>query len=221
VNAVADSDGHLVVNPKYHAAAMKRLARAQRNVSRKKKGSKNREKAKVRVMRLHRKVRRQREHFVHGLSATYSKSHGTVVVEKLQIGNMTRSAKGTVATPGKGVAQKAGLNRGILDSGWGMLASQLRYKMAWSGGQVIEVPAAYSSQTCSACGCVDGASRRTQSDFVCTSCGHTEHADLNAAKVLLTRANRSGLPGEGSPLGTLGTRKVLRVARRSAQSSGL
>jgi putative transposase len=207
VNAVADSDGRLVVNPKHFAAAMKRLARAQRNVSRKKKGSKNREKAKFRVMRMHRKARRQREHFVHGLSATYSKSHGTVVVEKLQIGNMVKANRG--------------LARGILDSGWGMLVSQLKYKMAWSGGQVIEVPAAYSSQTCSTCGVVDSASRKTQSEFVCTSCGHVDHADLNAAKVLLTRANRSGLPGEGSPLGTLRTRKVLRVSRRKAQSSGL
>ena len=64
--------------------------------------------------------------------------------------------------------------------------------MAWSGGSVVEVPAAYSSQTCSTCGCVDALSRPQQAVFSCSSCGYRDHADLNAAKVLLARANRSG-----------------------------
>jgi putative transposase len=201
--------------------SLKRLARAQRVVARRKKGSKNREKAKARVAVLHRKVRRQREHLLHTLSAAYTKSHGTVVVEKLEILNMTRSAKGTVEEPGTNVAQKAGLNRGILGAGWGRFAEQLRYKLAWSGGSLVEVPAAYSSQTCSACGHIAAQNRPSQAVFCCVSCGYQDHADLNAAKNLLARANRSGLPGEGSPLGTRRTRKVsLRVPRR-AQSPGL
>jgi putative transposase len=133
VNIVADSDGKIIVNPRYMEATARRLARAQRIVSRRKKGSKNREKAKLRVARIHRKVRRQRDHFIQNLSATYAKSHGTVVVEKLQIGNMVRANRG--------------LARGILDAGWGRLVECLRYKLAWSGGILVEVPAAYSSQT--------------------------------------------------------------------------
>ena len=78
--------------------------------------------------------------------------------------------------------------------------SALRF--LWSGGTVEYVPHAYSSQTCSECGAIDAASRRLQSVFDCTTCGHVEHADINAAKVLKqrfeTRANRSGMPADGT-----------------------
>jgi putative transposase len=206
VNLVADSDGHILEAPRFYARAMKRLARAQRTVSRRKRGSKNREKAKARVSRLHRKVSRQREHVVHTLSAAYAKSHGTVVVERLQIGNMVRANRG--------------LARGILDAGWGRLVECLRYKLAWAGGQLVEVPAHYSSQTCHACGLVDAASRRTQARFCCTGCGLELHADLNAALVLKSRANRSALPVEGSvPEAARRSRKRLNVPRRSSESS--
>lgn len=208
VNAVADSDGRIVESPRHYREALGRLARAQRNVSRKKKGSKNRDKAKARVAVLHRKVARQRAHFVHQLSAGYAKSHGTVVVERLQIGNMVKASRG--------------LARGILDAGWGMLIEQLRYKLAWAGGRLVEVPAAYSSQTCNACRCVDAASRSSQSVFLCTSCGYRDHADLNAAKILKDRANRSVLLGEGTcSSGPRRAKKQLRVARRSPESSSL
>lgn len=164
VNILADSDGTIVKAPRFYASAMKRLGQAQRAVSRRRKGSKNREEAKARVARLHRKVLRQREHVVQNLSAAYAKSHGTVVVEKLQIVHMVRANRG--------------LARGILDASWGRLVECLRYKLAWSGGQLVEVPAHYSSQTCSACGVVDAASRRSQAAFCCTGCGFEMHADL-------------------------------------------
>jgi putative transposase len=205
VNLVADSDGRTHEAPRFYARTLKRLARAQRTVARRKKGSRNREKAKVRVARLHRKVSRQRNHVVHVLSAAYAKSHGTVVVEKLQIANMVRA--------------NSGLARGILDAGWGRLAECLRYKLAWTGGQLVEVPAHYSSQTCHGCGVVDAASRRTQAQFCCTGCGLRMHADVNAALVLKSRANRSVLPVEGAaPKATLRSRKRLNVPRRSLES---
>jgi putative transposase len=208
VNISADSDGRIVEAPRYYRSALRRLARAQRAVSRRKKGSKNREKAEIRVMRIHRKVRRQREHFLHVLSHGYAKSHGIVVIEKLQIGNMVKANRS--------------LARGILDAGWGIFGEMLKYKLAWSGGLLLEVPAAYSSQTCSACGCVDADSRRSQSVYCCTACGHQEHADLNAAKVLKSRANRSALLGEGTGSNQpRRTKKQLRVARRVAEISAL
>jgi putative transposase len=221
VNLVADSDGGRRENPRFYERARRRLARARRTVSRRKKGSKNREKAKLRVARLHRKVRRQREHVIHELSATYAKNHGTVIVEKLQIRNMTRSARGTLEAPGTRIAAKAGLNQGILDASWGRLVECLRYKLAWSGGRLVEVPAAYSSQTCSSCGHIDAANRRSQAEFCCVQCGFSLHADLNAALVLKSRANRSVLPVEGSPLGALRSRKRLNVPKRSPESSAL
>ena len=205
---VADSDGQLVQNPKCLEAALKRLARAQRVVSRRKKGSKNRLKAVRRVSRLHRTIRRRRDHLLHSLSSAYANSHGTVVVERLQTANMLRNRP---------------LARRIADAGWSRLVQLLRYKLAWNGGQLIEVPAAYSSQTCSACGAIDRESRHGER-FSCTRCGYLDHADLNAAKVLKSRANRSALPVEGAlPESTRRSRKVvvLRVPRRPPQSPAL
>jgi putative transposase len=223
-NLLADSDGRIVVNPKHLERASRRLARAQRTVSRRKKGSKNREKAKTRVMRLHRKVRRQREHVLHVESARYAKSHGVVVIEDLKIMNMTRSAAGTVEDPGTNVAQKRGLNRSILAAGWGQFAHMLDYKLEWSGGTLDKVYAAYSSQTCAVCGHIDAESRHGER-FCCTACGNVDHADVNAAKVVKSRANRSALPVEASGLPGLRSRKVksqLRVPRRSSsQNSSL
>src|SRR5688572_19495530 len=202
---IADSDGNLIENPKPLEAALKRLATAQRVVSRRKKGSNNRKKAVSRVTRLHRKIRRQRDHVLHTLSAAYAKSHGTVVVECLQTANMLRNRP---------------LARRIADAGWSRLVELLRYKLAFSGGCLVEVPAAYSSQTCSSCGLIDAGSRYRER-FCCTHCGYIDHADLNAAKVLKSRVNRSALPVEGPlPEGTRRSRKVvkLRVPRRSPQS---
>jgi len=209
---VADSDGKKIENPRHFKRSLRRLARAQRIVSRRKKGSRNREKAKVRVAKLHRQVRRQRSHVLHEISTAYAKSHGTVVVEKLNVKGMSA----------KGGSCKTGLNRSILDAGWGRLVEMLRYKLTWSGGVLVEVPAAYSSQTCSRCGAVDPKSRSSQSEFCCVVCGWVDHADVNAAKVLKNRANRSVLPVEGKLLGSpCRSRKRLNVARRSPESSVL
>jgi transposase len=109
-----------------------------------------------------------------------------IAVEDLKIANMTRSAKGTIEQPGRGVAAKAGLNRGILASGWGILAKRLKDKAL---GRVVNVDPAYTSQTCHRCGRVDANSRESQADFACTSCGHRDHADVNAARNVAARAH--------------------------------
>lgn len=179
---LADSDGNLTPNPKHYEKALKRLAHAQRVVSRRKKGSKNREKAKLRVMRIHRKVRRQREHFLHVESARLAKSHGVVVIEKLNVAGMSR---GNCA-------------RGIAGAGWSQFSEMLEYKLTATGGTLVAVPAHYSSQTCAVCGLVDASFRRGEL-FAC-ACGHRDHADLNAAKVILGRASRAVLPVEGLSL---------------------
>lgn len=201
VNIIADSDGRVVENPRFAERASRRLAHAQRVSARREKGSKNRAKANTRIARIHRTVRRQREHFLHELSAAYTKSHGVIVVERLQIDNMTRI--------GGPLAGK------IYAAGWGQFVSMLRYKFAWSGGSLIEVQAAYSSQTCAACGHVDAANRRSQAEFVCTGCGVVAHADVNAAKVLKIRAGESPVTVCGGN-GALGrpVKQKLRVVRR-------
>ena len=216
---IADSDGRMVDNPRFAERLQPLIARAQRTVARRKKGSRNQIRARERVAKLQRKARRQREHTLHTTSKVYAKNHGTIFVEALNVKGMTRSAKGTVEEPGVNVAAKAGLNRAILDAGWGRFVEMLRYKAVPEGARVVEVPPAYSSQTCSACGVVDAASRRSQSEFRCTHCGYVDNADVNAAKVLLARglsvlAVEATVTGCGGLADGRPKRHQLRVARR-------
>lgn len=214
VNLIADSTGRRVENPQCLRRQARRLAHAQRVVARRKKGSKNQQKAKIAVAQLQRKIRRQRDHVLHRESHRYAKSHSVVVIEKLEVRNMTRSARGTVDKPGTNVRQKTGLNRAILDVGWARLGGMLRYKCAWSGAELREVAAQYSSQTCAACFVVNARSRRSQSEFECVSCGHRDHADVNAARVLLSRGSHGDAVCGGYGEVSRPTKQKLRVARR-------
>jgi putative transposase len=108
-----------------------------------------------------------------------------IVVEALKIGNMSRSASGDIDNPGRQVKAKLGLNKSILEQGWGEFKRQLGYKMEWLKQVFLEVPAQYTSQDCSQCGHRDKENRKTQSDFACMKCGHQENADINAAKNIL------------------------------------
>jgi putative transposase len=194
---LADSDGMVVPNPAPLEASLHRLARAQRVVARRRKGSRRRARAQLRVAKLHRKVRRQRTHVLHVLSARYAKSHGVVVVEKLNVAGMVRG----------------GLGRRIADAGWSSFCTMLRYKLEATGGTVVEVPAAYSSQSCPVCGVVDARSR-VRDRFRCVGCGHEAHADVNAAIVLLSRGNRgdAGRGGQGAVRPPM--KRQLRAVRR-------
>jgi putative transposase len=158
-----------------------KLADAGRRLAGKEKRSKNRDKAKRKLRDLHEKVRRIRHDFLHKASHWVAKNHGIVVMEDLVIGNMSKSAKGTVENPGVNVSAKSGLNKSILDQGWYEFKRQLQYKLEWSGGVLHLVPPHYTSQTCSICDHVDAKSRRSQSEFTCTSCGFSANADVNAA----------------------------------------
>ncbi len=208
---VVDSDGKFVANPCFYDRTLARIVRAERTADRRKKGSKNQKKAYCRVMRLHRTVRRQRANLTDQLSHDYCKSHAVVVIENLRTEAMIKVG--------------GWLGRGIADAGWGGMARKLAYKLEWSGGRLVEVPREYSSQTCHACGVVDAASR-SKERFCCTGCGHEDHADLNAAKVLLQRYNTPGSPWcqptEASAVASRRSGKPklkLRVPRRRAAES--
>ena len=163
----------------------KRLKRLQRALSRKKKGSKNRAKARKTLARLHRKIADKRLDFLHKVSTTICKSHAVVVLEDLNVAGMSASARGTEESPGKNVRQKAGLNRSILRQGWSTFRTLLDYKTRWAGGILLLVPPEYTSQRCAVCGHVAAENRKTQAVFRCVACGHEDHADTNAAKNIL------------------------------------
>ena len=127
-----------------------RLAKYQRRMSRKVKFSSNWNKAKRKVQKIHTLIGKARNDFLHQATTAISKNHAMVVIEDLQVGNMSKSNKGTAGALGKNVAAKSGLNKAILDQGWGEFRRQLEYKLNWSCGMLIPVPAHYSSQTCPA-----------------------------------------------------------------------
>ncbi|MFK7855879.1 MAG: RNA-guided endonuclease InsQ/TnpB family protein, partial [Granulosicoccus sp.] len=123
-----------------------------------------------------------RSDYLHKASHHISKNHAVVCIEDLKVANMSRSASGNAQTPGRNVAAKSALNRSIVDQGWGEFRRQLDYKLNWTGGQLIVVPAQYTSQQCSACGHIAKDNRKSQAQFCCVSCGHLQNADTNAAK---------------------------------------
>lgn len=137
----------------------------------------------ARIARLKARQARRRLDFTHKLTTDLAKSHGWVGIEDLRVNGMTRSAKATAPAPGRGVAAKAGLNRGILDNAPYERRRQLAYKAPRFGSELRVVPAPGTSQTCSACGHRDPGSRPGCGRvFACTACGHHAHADLNAAR---------------------------------------
>jgi len=187
-----------------------KIKRLQKRLARMVRYSNNWRKLKEKINRLHTKIANIRHDRLHKLSTTLSKSHAMIVLEDLQIKNMTKSAKGDSEKPGRMVKQKSGLNRVILDQGWGMFKSFLEYKQHWSGGQVLYVDPKYTSQTCPVCGYVSKDNRQTQSEFKCVLCGHEENADLVAAKNILERGHRLLACGETwvAKLGEAGTGKL-------------
>jgi putative transposase len=194
----AMSNGANIASVNRGKKALRALRKAQRTLSRKKRGSSNRRKAIRRVAKIQMRVANARKNFLHEQTTAIANNHGTVVLEALKVRNMSASAKGTAAEPGKMVRQKAGLNRAILDQGWGGFRILLAYKLADRGGRLVEVAATYTSQTCAECGVVDARSRQDQARFVCTSCNHQANADTNAAIIILKRGlDKSLKPVEG------------------------
>ena len=164
-----------------------RLAKLQKRLKRKIKGSSNWKKLVAKISKLHHRIANIRKNFLHQISNTISKNHATVYVEDLKVGNMSKSAKGTKENPGKMVKQKSGLNRAILDQAWYEFRRQLEYKLCWRGGQLIFVSPQYTSQCCPACGHTAKENRTTQALFACVQCGYTENADVVGAMNVLQR----------------------------------
>lgn len=161
--------------------------------------------------------------FLHKLTTGLSKAQDLIAVERLEIASMTRSAKGTIDSPGKNVRRKSGLNRSILSRNWGMFLRFLRYKMDELGYWLIEVDPRHTSRTCARCGHVSKNNRKSQEKFVCGACGHADNADHNAAvnilargmKIFLGRPERSSrddIPKQTSEAFPSGERFALNLA---------
>ena len=194
-NLLATSEGDLYPNKEKHLKTFqnhermeKRIRRLQERCDRRKtKYSNNWKKEKKKIALLKNKQMKGRNEVLHELSKLITDNNHLIVVEDLNIKGMTTSAKGTIEEPGKNIKQKSGLNRSILERGWGKLVQNLEYKSEWKGGEVFKVDPKDTSRMCSVCGFVDKKNRKSQPEFECLECGHKEHADVNAAKNILNR----------------------------------
>ncbi len=207
------SDGTFVDGVNAFKSYEERLAFYQRRMERKELFSANWRKAKAHVSRVQRKIANVRRDMLHKASTMISKNHAVVVLEDLRVLNMTASASGTVQGPGRNVRAKSGLNRRILDQGWGEFRRQLTYKLAWSGGSLWLVDPRYTSRTCPRCGQVDEANRPTQPSFRCVVCDYTANADLNAAVNILRRAGQARIACGDSPTGGSSKQEARRVSK--------
>jgi putative transposase len=196
VVSAALSTGELLHCPGLRPAEQARLRRLQRRLAHARQGSHRRSRVKTAIARLKAREGDRRKDWAEQTSTDLARRFDLIRVEDLRITSMTRSARGTLERPGRGVRQKAGLNRGILASGWGLLARRLEDK---APGRVEKIHPAYTSQRCSACGHVAADSRESQALFRCAACGYTEHADVNAAKN--TAAGHAVAARGRSPLG--------------------
>ena len=158
----------------------KRKRRLQRELARCKRGSERRQRRKAKMSKVARKIAARRNARIHRITTQITRAFGKIAIEDLKVANMTASAKGDAENPGKKVKQKAGLNREVLNVAPFEVRRQLTYKAEAKGAELVAVPPAYTSQTCSKCGAVDAESRKG-ARFVCTSCTAEINADLNAA----------------------------------------
>jgi putative transposase len=162
------SDGTKHGNPKYSRKHEKRLARKQKQLSRKQKGSNNCNKARVKVAKVHSKIVRCREDFLHKLSRKLVDKNQVIVVENLAVRNMVKNHN---------------LAKSISDAGWGQFCTMLKYKSEWEGKNYVEVDRFFpSSKTCNNClNRVDSLSLDIRS-WQCPKCGEKHDRDINAAK---------------------------------------
>ncbi|MFH1565890.1 MAG: RNA-guided endonuclease TnpB family protein [bacterium] len=166
---VVDTDGNKIKPPKYFRKTEKKLAIQQRLLSKKKKGGKNRNKARQIVARTHEKIANQRKDFLHKLSYKYASSYDLVCIEDLNI---------------KGMGRNKHLAKSISDASWGIFANMASYKLKMLGGHLVKVNPRFTTQKCSECGELIQKSLSVRT-HICTSCGYVVDRDENASRNIL------------------------------------
>jgi putative transposase len=198
--SAALSTGELLHCPGLRYGERTRLRRLQGKLARANTGSNRRKRVKKMIAVLKARETDRRKDWAEKTSTGLARRFDLIRIEDLRITGMTRSAKGTQAEPGRNVRQKAGLNREIMRSGWGLLARRLEDK---APDRVQKVAPAYTSQRCSGCGHAAADNRKSQAVFACRACALTLNADVNAARNIaaghaVTARGRPGLPGRAN-----------------------
>jgi len=165
------STGEKVANPKHFNCHHKRLRKAQKALSRKQKGSRNRDKARLKVARIQQKISNSRKDHLHKLTTRLIRENQTIVVESLAVKNMVKNRK---------------LALSISDAGWGELVRQLEYKARWYGRNLVKIdPWFPSSKHCGNCGHILERLPLNVREWDCPNCGTHHDRDINAAKNIL------------------------------------
>ncbi|MFD7438224.1 RNA-guided endonuclease InsQ/TnpB family protein [Streptomyces sp. NPDC059861] len=176
------STGEKIANPRHERRDRARLARAQRELSRKAKGSANREKARRRVARVHARIADRRRDFLHKLSTRIVRENQTVVIEDLTVRNLVKNRS---------------LARAISDASWTELRSMLEYKCAWYGRELVVIDRWFpSSKLCGACGTVREKLTLNVREWTC-GCGAVHDRDSNAARNILAAGLAASACGDG------------------------
>ncbi|MEU6267711.1 RNA-guided endonuclease InsQ/TnpB family protein [Saccharopolyspora shandongensis] len=193
------SDGRKLNCPQLTVKERAKVRKHQRRAARSPRGSDAKRTEHAKVAQLKASEANRRKDWCEKTSTMLAQSFDLIRFEKLNIRNMTRSAKGSAELPGRNVRAKAGLNRSILAQGWGLLRQRTEHK---APGRVHDVPAPYTSLRCSDCGWIDKNSRKSQAEFVCSSCGFTCNADLNASINIAAGQDTSPAPNQVCAGGT-------------------
>src|SRR5438094_4779355 len=168
---VVTSAGEAIGNPKFFARGAKKLARAQRRLSKKKKGSRNREKARRKVARIHARIADRRRNYQQQLSTRIIRENQTICVESLRVKNMVKNHC---------------LAKSIHDVGWGEFVRQLEYNAAWYGRTLVKIDKFYpSSKRCFSCGHILDSLTLDIRFWTCPACGASHDRDINAAQNIL------------------------------------
>lgn len=214
--SIAISDGRLIRMPIATEAQNRRRAMLARRLSRTQNGSRRQARARRRLLVFTRRITHRVSDFRHKLTTALAKNHGHIVVENLAISSLTRSGRGSAELPGRNVGSKARFNRAFLEQGPAETVRQLGYKLGWSGGELVKVCAAFTSQTCPTCGAVSPENRPARDLFQCVACGHSGHADIVAARNILAAGLAvTARGGSREPLKREPARKR-RILRRNA-----
>jgi putative transposase len=195
--AVTSAD-ELIESPKFFRQSEIKLARLQRQLSRKKNGSRNREKARIKVARLHEKIVNQRLDFLHKTSRRLADENQAVYVEDLNV---------------KGMTANHCLAKSIADASWSEFVRQLNYKLAWRGGRLVQVDRFFpSSKRCHICGYIKQDLTLADREWTCPECSAQHNRDVNAAKNIL-------IFGKGRRVGTTQTQRAGRLGNVSESLS--
>lgn len=177
------SNGEKITNPRHEKKDREKLARAQRQLAKKQKGSKNRDKARRKVARIHARIADRRRDHLHKLSTRLVRENQVIAIEDLSVRNMVKNHS---------------LARAISDASWAQFRTMLEYKADWYGREIIAIDRFYpSSKQCSACGMLQDSMPLNVRDWACPGCGEIHDRDVNAAKNILAAGLAVSACGDG------------------------